>query len=197
MAYFWASECFYDSLLYVGKAQKKVLNLKVTDLRPTPLKKDGVQSMVPQNAPQDSAAIRTPVKLNCKDPQADILVDRECMGQGQWEGSLPLGFHLLSARKGGQEGQPVRLMLRDNFPQEIDLMAPGTSSGIVNVHCNVEEARILVDGVDSGTAPQLLQLDASHSYEIILYKPGYKDKKCRVRPKSNQQVDLYLKMKKK
>ena len=196
VAYFWASECFYDSLLYVGKAQKKILSLTARDLRPLPIKKGDARPMLPQPSQEDTVAVRTPVKLTCKDPQADILVDRECMGQGQWEGSLPLGFHLLSARKDGQEGQPTRLMLKDNFPQEVELMAPGTSAGLVNIHCNVEDVRILVDGVDCGTAPRILQLDASHNYEVILYKPGYKDKKCRVRPRSNQQVDLYVKMKK-
>ena len=75
-------------------------------------------------------------------------------------------------------------------------MAPGAGSGLVNVHCNVPDARILVEGKDRGTAPQLLQLNASHTYEIILYKAGYKDRKVRVRPKAQGQTELNVKLKK-
>ena len=186
---FKGKECFYDTLLFLGRGQKKVLEVTRAHLRK--------MSLAPvQPADSAAAAVLVPVKVSCKDPAADILVDRECVGQGSWEGTLPLGFHLLGARKNGQEGEQVRLVLEDSFPQEITLPALGAGSGLVNIHCNVREARILVDGEDRGTAPQLLQLNAAHTYEITLYKAGYRDRKCRVRPRAQGQTDVYMKLKK-
>ena len=149
-------------------------------------------------APPDSAASPSSVKVKftSADPDVEILVDRECVGKGSWEGSLPLGFHLAGARKNGLEGPQTRLMLEDSFPREIVLMAPGAGSGLVNIQCNVPGARILVDGEDRGSAPQLLQLNASHTYGIILYRAGYKDHKVRVRPKAQGQTEVNVKLKK-
>ena len=194
---FWGGACYYDSLVVVGPAQKKIVEIRQQDFYPRPLTKDGLPKLnVGMSAPAADSTAQAPVKLSCKDPEAQILVDREVVGKGQWEGTLPLGFHLLGARKDGQDGVPTRLLLEDTFPQELTLMAPGTGAGVVNVRCNVQDARILIDGEDRGTAPQLLQLDASRCYELVLYKPGYKDKKERIRPKGNAQVDIYVELRK-
>ena len=197
VAFFWGRECFYDSLLFVGPAQKVVLELTEKDLRPLPLRMDEpLQLDSLALARLDTDSVRVPVSLRCKDPEAEILVDRESVGKGQWEGSLPLGFHLLNARKSGCEGPVQRLMLEDAFPQELVLMAPGSGLGLVNIYTNAKDARIRIDGEDRGAAPEILELDASRSYEVMVYGPGYKEKKCRVRPKAGAQVDVYLKLKK-
>lgn len=198
---FWEGQCQYDTLIYVAPAEKRLLQIRKKDWYPrsvkvTDLKKFDASVPDTTAAPVADSLRTAQVKLTCKDPEADILVDRECMGKGQWEGPLPMGFHLLEARKDGKEGAPVRLMLEDAFPQEIALLAPGTGAGLVNLSCNVQGARILLDGQDVGTTPQILQLDASRSYELVLYKAGYKDKTIHLRPKANRQVDLYMKLKK-
>lgn len=193
VSYYWGSQCFYDSLLYVGNAQKVVLEPRMRDVYPRE------QADLKLLQPVDSSSApagEVPVKLNCQDPEAEILVDRESVGKGSWEGTLHLGFHLLGTRKDAQEGTPVKVVLDTPYPQEFSLQVPGTGFGVVNVHCNVEGALILVDGQDCGKTPQLLQLDASRSYEIILSKAGYKDRKYQVRPRSNQQTDLYVQLKK-
>ena len=95
-----------------------------------------------------------------------------------------------------EHGRNLAIVLEDAFPQEITLMAPGTGSGLVNIHCNVSDARILIDGEDRGTAPCILKLDASHLYELVVYKPGYKDWKTSFRPRGNGQIDIQVKLKK-
>ena len=193
---FWGGACYYDSLVYVGPAQKKLVEIRQQDFYPRGLTVEELKNNAKPVSSSADSTVLTPVKLSCKDPEAEILVDRECVGKGQWEGNLPLGFHLLGARKDGQEGAPTRLWCKDSFPQEITLMVPGSGAGLVNIRCNVKDARILLDGEDRGTAPQLLQLDASRTYELIVYKPGYKDRKTRIRPKGNAQVDVYMQLKK-
>lgn len=189
---FWNEQCYLDTLVYVGRSEKKVLRLESKDLKVKTLSKEELSRGVLPSAPLEAHVV-----LTCQDPGVEILIDREYVGKGQWEGLLPLGFHLLTARKDGVEGASQRVMLEDPAPQEFVLMAPGTGYGLASIHSNVEGARILIDGEDGGVTPNLVKLDASRSHEITLVKPGYKPQTTQVRPKGNAQVDVYVRLKKK
>ena len=195
--YYWAEECFYDSLLFVGKAEKKVLSLSEKDLRPVPLKRTDVRRADPPDSASSAATPLAPVKLTAHDPEAEIWVDLEKMGVGEWEGSLTMGFHLAEARKDGQQPVPVRLWIEDTFPQEITLEAPGAGYGLLNIHSNVADATIRVDGKDYGQTPRIVRLAATRSYKVTLSKDGYKACSRQVPPRGNHMVDVYLKLKKK
>ena len=188
VTYLKADKCLYDSLLFVNKASKQIIELYVNGLP--------ASSSTSGYSPDDTLSVMVPVSLSCKDPEAEIMVDREIVGNGLWEGMLPLGFHLFNARKNGQEGDCIRVLLKDAFPQEITLMAPGTGMGLINVYSNLKDARISIDGKDRGSAPQLIWLDASCTHEVTVYGPGYKQKKCKVRPKAGAQTDIYFRLKK-
>ena len=198
VSYFYNQTCYYDTLLYVGRSRKEVLELKPSSFYPHTLKRSD-PLYIPSDAPSDqlSAEVLAPVKLSCADSLAEIWVDRELKGKGHWEGQLPLGYHLANTRLNGQEGASTSLLLEDPTPREIALMVPGTAFGLLNVHCNVDGAQILLDGKPVGTTPQILRLDASRSYLLRLSKPGYKDKKQQVRPRSNNQTDIHMVLKKK
>lgn len=193
--------CFYDSLLVVGRAEKKVLELTAEDLRPkNRLKSDPLVMTPPAPGPDggnaDSAVSGAVVKLTAPDEETEIWLDRERVGVGSWEGWLEPGFHLASTRRDGLESDQVRLWIDSDFPQEIALAAPGTGYGLLSVSCNVPGARISIDGDDYGEAPQIVRLDATRSYELVLSKPGFRDARKKVRPRGNHQTDVYLKMKK-
>lgn len=194
--YYWAEQCFYDSLLFVGKAEKKILSLTENDLRPVALKRTDPQRAAPKDSVQRSADPVAPVKLTAHDPEAEIWVDLEKKGVGSWEGSLTMGFHLAEARKGGQPPVPVRLWIEDTFPQEITLDAPGAGYGLLNIHCNVTGASIRIDGKEYGETPRIVRLDATRSYKVTLSKDGYKAVSRQVPPRGNHMVDVYLKLKK-
>lgn len=186
--------CFYDSLLVMGRAEKKVLELSAADLHPKNRLKSDPLSVTPEGEAVVSGA---PVKLMAPDSLTEIWLDRERVGYGEWEGRLEPGFHLASTRREGLESDPVRLWIDSDFPQEIALTAPGTGYGLVNITSNAPGARILIDGADYGQTPQIVRLDATRSYSLVLSKPGFRDGKKKLRPRGNHQVDLYVKMKKK
>lgn len=194
--YYWADKCFYDSLLFVGKAEKKVLSLTERDLRPVALKRTDPQRAAPKDSVQRSAEPVAPVKLTARDAEAEIWVDLEKKGVGEWEGPLTMGFHLAEARKDGQPPVPVRLWIEDTFPQEVTLDAPGAGYGLLNIHCNVAGASIRIDGKDYGETPRIVRLDATRSYKVTLSKEGYKSGSRQVPPRGNHMVDVYLKLKK-
>ena len=194
--YYWAEECFYDSLLFVGKAEKKVLSLTGKDLRPVPVKRTDFRKAAPADFARQSAALLAPVKLTAHDPEAEIWVDLEKKSTGEWEGALTMGFHLAEARKDGQQPVPVRLWIEDTFPQEIVLEAPGAGYGLLNIHCNVAGAGIRIDGKDYGQTPRIVRLEATRSYQMTLSTDGYKTLSRQVPPRGNHLVDVYLKLKK-
>ena len=205
VALFREDRCWYDSLLFVGRAEKKVLELSGHDLYPRELRRtDPVPVKAPpepleageENAGPTVIPAGSNVRLTAADAQTEIWVDRERKGLGQWEGPLEAGFHLAQTLRDGRASAATWLWVDEDFPQEIDLAAPGTGYGLLNIHSNATGADILIDGKDFGRTPQLVRLDATKNYEVTLSKAGYKDKTKTVRPLGNCQVDVFLKLKK-
>lgn len=199
VAVFWGERCFYDSLLFVAKAEKKVLELTGKDMYPRDLRKtDPVPVNPPKSLENGEQPLRgSVVKLFSADPEAEIWLDRECVGKGQWEGWLPQGFHMVSTLKDGVESEPTSVWVEDDFPQEITLKASGIGVGLLNIHCNVSGAGIDIDGTDYGEAPRIVRLDASRRYKVTLSKDGYKSTSRKVAPRGNHMVEVYMKLKKK
>ena len=196
---FRKDKCWYDSLFFVGRAEKKVLELAQSDLYLRPRTLDEPLSVNPPPA-EDSTGVQlppAPVKITVGDPETEIWVDREYAGTGQWEGQLSQGFHLAQTRKDSLASAVTTFWIWDEFPQEITLKAFGMGYGLLNIHCNVEGASISINGSGYGQTPRIVRLDASKIYKVALSKEGYKDGKLTVRPRGNNMVDVYLKLKKK
>lgn len=195
---FRKDKCWYDSLLFVGRSEKKVLELAQSDLYLRPRSLDDPLSVNPPR--EDSTAVDlppAPVKITVNDPVAEIWVDREYKGIGQWEGQLSQGFHFAQTCKDSLFSEVTTVWIKDEFPQEITLKAFGMGYGLLNIHCNVDGASINIDGSDYGQTPRIVKLDASKIYKVALSKAGYKDGKLSVRPRGNNMVDVYMKLKKK
>lgn len=190
--FFLGKQCVYDTLLNIGRAQKKVLEVKVSDLHAKQLRQGEPLSVNAAGFEEGETSVR----VSSQDNGAQIWVDREKVGTGLWKGKLSRGYHLVQAVKDGQEDISVDLMIQDGFPIDITLPAAGIGYGLVNIHCNVDGASIRIDGEEYGDTPRIVRLEASRSYRIRLNKAGYRTGRCRVRPKGNGQVDVYLELKK-
>ena len=188
--------CVYDSLLFLRRSEKKVLDITEDDLYKWSMRPDNPFSL-DIDGPSDEEIPETSVLLSCQDSLAQIWVDREYVGTGQWEGKLPRGYHLVQSVKDGEDNVSAVLWVKNDFPVEFTLPATGLGYGLLNIHCNVEGASIRIDGKEYGETPQLIRLEATRSYEITLYKAGYNTVKRQVRPKGNGEVDVYMQLKRK
>ena len=194
---FKKDKCYYDSLLFVGRAEKKLLSIADGDLHPLPLKLTDPMPVAPPDSIALAAVQSAPVKITAHDPEAEIWVDLEKKAVGQWEDSLSLGIHFVEARKDGVQSSPLRLLVEDNFPKEITLDAAGAGFGLVNIHCNEAGASIDIDGKNYGETPSIVRLEATRSYKLTLSKDGFKAVSQKIYPRGNNITDVSLNLKKK
>lgn len=195
VTYFWEEQCYYDSLLVMGPAEKRILDIKMADMYPRKAKLSDPSVLIPVQEP--AKTFGSSVRLTAADTTADIWIDRERVATRQWEGELSAGFHLAQTVSDGRESAPVRIWVQEGVSQDLVLPAPGVGTGLLNVRSNVDGASILVDGHYYGLTPQLVRVDASRGCRVTLVKDGYKPVVRKVQPRGNNQVDVYMKLKKK
>ena len=159
--------CCYHALFDIGRAEKKVIVLTEKDYHPQGRKKPKPVAVFPQQ--QDTTAVKdtvpapeqaivqAPVTLTAADDSTEILLNREKVGEGHWNGTLSEGFYMITTRKNHIESEPTWLWITDEFPQELNLAVPQTSQGMLNIYSNVLGADIYVNEVLMGTTPCVIQ----------------------------------------
>ena len=110
------------------------------------------------------------------DTLTTILVNREKMGEGKWDGTLQKGLYAISTEKDGMESATQYLWVETSFEQTINLSAPQSAYGMLSVQSNMVDAEILINGIPSGKTPTIIRnLPADHTYEVKLRKSGHKE----------------------
>lgn len=208
-------ECYYDSVFNIRKAEKKVIELTYTDLKPRPqIAKMAVVAQVPEPVAADTLAAVTDslaagkdslnvgpqyaqVTITAPDDSTQIWLNREPMGVGKWEGQLELGYYTVNTLKDGLESKTYPFWVDDTLPKLLDLSAPQASYGLLNVHSNVIGATVKVNGVEVGQTPCVVEnLPASKEVQLQLTKRGYFDAQAVLTPIGNDMLDVELKMRK-
>lgn len=201
--------CYYDSVLSVRTGEKKILELAQADLWARhKISKRAITPGIDLTTAKDTVKADTtvaqmsakvavaPVTITAPDDTTQIWINREPMAFGKWEGQLQQGFYIINTVKDGLELKPLYLWVDDTLPIMLDLSAPMASYGVLNIHSNVVGATVLVNGVEVGVTPCVVEkLPASKPYEICLKCEGYKDAKATVEPIGNDMVDVELNMK--
>ena len=201
--------CYVDSVINLGKGEKKILTLKADDLRARPLMvraiTPGVKATdsiaVADSAATDSLAVpqdslKALVTITAPDEKTQIWLNREPLAYGKWEGKLEIGFYIVSTLKEGLESKPVFLWVDDTLPKVLDLSLPKASYGVLNIHSNVVGATIILNRVEVGVTPCILEnLPATVACKIQLKKKGYRDETITVMPVPNDMLNVQLNMK--
>ena len=198
--------CFADTVINMGVGEKKILALKASDLRARPLMarainpqpieevKDSTVTDSLAAVPQDS--LKAPVTITAPDAETQIWLNREPLAYGKWEGQLGIGFYSVSTLKEGLESKPIFLWVDDTLPKVVDLSLPKASYGVLNIHSNVVGATILINRVEVGVTPCILEnLPATVACKIQLKKKGYRDAAITVMPVPNDMLNVEINMK--
>ena len=198
--------CLADTVINMGVGEKKVLALKTSDLRARPLMarainpqpieevKDSTVTDSLAAVPQDS--LKAPVTITAPDAETQIWLNREPLAYGKWVGQLGIGFYSVSTLKEGLESKPIFLWVDDTLPKVVDLSLPKASYGVLNIHSNVVGATILINRVEVGVTPCILEnLPATVACKILLKKKGYRDAAITVMPVPNDMLNVEINMK--
>ena len=198
--------CLADTVINMGVGEKKILALKTSDLRARPLMarainpqpieevKDSTVTDSLAAVPQDS--LKAPVTITAPDAETQIWLNREPLAYGKWEGQLGIGFYSVSTVKEGLESKPIFLWVDDTLPKVVDLSLPKASYGVLNIHSNVVGATILINRVEVGVTPCILEnLPATVACKIQLKKKGYRDAAITVMPVPNDMLNVEINMK--
>ena len=198
--------CLADTVFNMGVGEKKILALKTSDLRARPLMarainpqpieevKDSTVTDSLAAVPQDS--LKALVTITAPDEETQIWLNREPLAYGKWEGQLGIGFYSVSTVKEGLESKPIFLWVDDTLPKVVDLSLPKASYGVLNIHSNVVGATILINRVEVGVTPCILEnLPATVACKIQLKKKGYRDAAITVMPVPNDMLNVEINMK--
>ena len=198
--------CLADTVFNMGVGEKKILALKTSDLRARPLMarainpqpieevKDSTVTDSLAAVPQDS--LKALVTITAPDAETQIWLNREPLAYGKWEGQLGIGFYSVSTVKEGLESKPIFLWVDDTLPKVVDLSLPKASYGVLNIHSNVVGATILINRVEVGVTPCILEnLPATVACKILLKKKGYRDAAITVMPVPNDMLNVEINMK--
>ena len=198
--------CLADTVINMGVGEKKVLALKASDLRARPLMarainpqpieevKDSTVTDSLAAVPQDS--LKALVTITAPDAETQIWLNREPLAYGKWVGQLGIGFYSVSTLKEGLESKPIFLWVDDTLPKVVDLSLPKASYGVLNIHSNVVGATILINRVEVGVTPCILEnLPATVACKILLKKKGYRDAAITVMPVPNDMLNVEINMK--
>jgi hypothetical protein len=147
---------------------------------------------------QEMPAKTAPVIIRAANDSTKIWVDREMVGTGTWKGQLAIGFHSVSTEKEELESKTTYIWVDDETPQEIDLLAPMSNYGFLNVHCNEVGAEIYVNDTLVGVTPCIVEkLPAGLKCHVKLRKRGFRDAVKEVQVIGNDMVNVELKLRKK
>lgn len=178
----------------VPKKEENALEAKMKSLKQG-IKKDN------KKEEKNSASMMMPpenvtanVKFKVPDDSTEIWIDRQCVSKGSWQGTLQGGYHAVNTVKDGIESKTMLLWVNDNMPIEMSLGDPMMERGYLNVHSNVIGASIWIDGKFVGLTPCVVTLiNATRECEVELWK-GQRMNKAKVRPKSNDMVDVNIEL---
>ena len=212
LSVFKGNVCYYDAPVEVGEAEKKVVVLTAADFQPrtwreqrklpsavssanTPVLSSPINS-TQTTAADDFAPIKAPVTIKAPDDDTEILLNREVVGRGTWNGILDEGFYIINTRKDSMESAVKYLWVNDEFPKEIKIGAPQVDYGFLNIHSNVMGANVFVNDSLMGFTPCIVENQpAGKTCLIRLEKAEYKPVEQTVVVLGNDMVDVELIMK--
>ena len=106
------------------------------------------------------------------DADAEIYVDEEYKGKGQWTGRISEGSHIFEARKQNHRPTKKTLDLVVGENKTITLEAPKPINGSIEINSSPMEANIYIDGKSYGTTPNYINEIIIGTHELKLEKQG-------------------------
>lgn len=192
--------------VHIGRGEMKNLSLTVDDFQPyaakpaermpdVPVK---IQEVVQQESSPEHVPTKAMVLITAPQADTEILINRDYVGKGSWQGELPEGTYALQSRQEGVDSPVYWLKIIDSRKKEITLPVPYVACGMISISSNVTDAEVWVDGKLRGLSPCVIgRIPAGKACQVMLRKDGYKESYKKIIPQPNSLMEVEMKMKKK
>jgi hypothetical protein len=199
--------CVFNDTVNVGRAEKRTLTI-VKDRYAKPIVVNEANGKPSRHSTSKSKqeeggrlvastkVAMQEVEIYAPDKETEIMIDREVVGEGSWQGELPLGIHAVQTRKEGAESNITWLELSGTEKKIVNMSVAKSSLGMVSVRSNVVDAEIWIGGELKGYTPCIIEnLPANKPCLITLKKNGFKESSKAVTPTGNNMIETTIKLK--
>jgi len=196
----WNGIYYYDTDIEIERAEKRVIELD-RDRDAFLFWQNSRWGLSREARANQSKKYRKPdvradVRITAPGDDTEIIVNREPVGTGSWEGKLPAGLYMINTRRGGVESKVDFLRIEDSAPITLQLAPPEADLATLNVHSNVIGAELYVNDSLYGLTPCVVQgLPGGKTCKLSLHKQGFKDVTVYVRPHGNDLNEVEMTMK--
>ncbi|MGN0033523.1 MAG: SUMF1/EgtB/PvdO family nonheme iron enzyme [Candidatus Limimorpha sp.] len=121
---------------------------------------------------------------------ADIFIDGEKKGKGQWSGRLFYGYHLLEARKDFHRTSSLSLNLPIGITKDITIPNPDPIFASIEMNTMPQGAKILIDNDLRGISPCVISDVLIGNHVITVEKEGWSTVEHRITLKEGDALSL-------
>lgn len=152
---------------------------------------------VADSVAKKSVVTKVDVRVKGYDERCDIYINNELFGRGEWSGRLDSGLYAFDNRRDGLSSKPMFVEVGINPSIEVELSSPQAEYGVLNISTSVAGALIFIDGESVGRSPMIIRdLEGDREYLVQVQLSGYRIQQQLVTIKANDEVKVYLKLKK-
>ena len=133
--------------------------------------------------------------VNCPDAEADIYINEQKKGRGNWTGQLAAETYIVEARKAGHRTEKQSLTLAKQEQKTVTLNAPQPICGKLNLTSTPANCEVYLDGKMIGKSPDVFPNILIGEHSVELRKNGYETQRTKVNIEEGKIADLSLNLK--
>ena len=127
---------------------------------------------------------------------AEIYINDEKRGTGQWSGNLTPGIYSIECRKANHKSTVETITVEDGGNFTRTLKAPTPIVGVLSLTSTPIVAKITVDGVSHGETPNIIEGVLIGNHKVTLSKDGYETTTVDIVVRENETTEHNVQLKK-
>lgn len=135
------------------------------------------------------------LEISCKTGTAEIWIGDEMKGKGAWQGKLPAGSYVVTAKQKGYSPQTKRVTLEEKSYRSFVLPMLERAMGKLLVKTDLTGVTITIDGQSGYKSDTPIDIKAGQHTIIATLPFGYKEEKIEVEVGDEKVDSFFIKMK--
>lgn len=127
----------------------------------------------PRKLKVDLVMHKATLTVTCVDPEAQIFVNEEQKGVGNWSGQLHVGENIVEARKLGCRTEQDTVTLAKDEVREMTIKTPQPAYGQINLSTSPRGCEVYMDGKYLGKSPLIFSNIPIGKHRVDVYRARY------------------------